>query len=169
MDWKPGLQDHGLRGLQIFKAGGEDSMEARINVITLGVNNLEKSLTFYKEGLGLPSKGIVGTEFKGDDKHPSGAVAFFELQGGLILALYPRVELAKDANLTAGTPDAVAFSIGYAVRNREEVDALLTLAEAAGATITDKPHDRPWGIYSGYFQDLDGHLWEIIWNPSFEF
>lgn len=122
---------------------GDASAKPRINVITLGVNNLEKSLAFYREGLGLPSKGIFDTEFQGDDEHPSGAVAFFELQGGLILALYPRVELAKDANLPTGTPNAVGFSIGYVVPNREEVDILLTLAEAAGATLTDKPHDRP--------------------------
>ncbi|MGB7568036.1 MAG: VOC family protein [Chitinivibrionales bacterium] len=144
-------------------------MGPRLNVITIGVNNLERSLAFYREGLGLPSKGIFGTEFQGDEKKPSGAVAFFELHGGLILALYPRADLAKDANLPDGTPNATEFSIGYAVHNRDEVDALLSIAKAAGATLTDKAHDRPWGIYSGYFQDPDGHLWEILWNPAFKF
>ena len=144
-------------------------MKPRINVITLAVTNLDRSLEFYRDGLGLPSKGIVGKEFQGDDRHPSGAVAFFELQGGLILALYPRVDLAKDANLPIGRPNAIEFSIGYAVRTRGEVDDLLALAKAAGAKVTDKPHARPWGIYCGYFQDPDGHLWEIIWNPAFEF
>jgi len=144
-------------------------MKPRITVITLGVNNLVKSLSFYREGLGWPSNGIFGTEFQGDENRPSGAVAFFELQGGLILALYPRADLSKDATLPDGIPNATEFSIGYAVHNRQEVDALLLMAEAAGARLTDKPHDRPWGIYSGYFQDPDGHLWEILWNPAFEF
>jgi catechol 2,3-dioxygenase-like lactoylglutathione lyase family enzyme len=89
----------------------------------------------------------------------------FELQGGLILALYPRTELAKDANVPLGPPTTGEFSIGHLVATRAEVDAVLSEAEAAGATLTDRPHDRPWGIYSGYFRDLDGHLWEIIWNP----
>ncbi len=142
-------------------------MKPRINAITLGVNDLEKSLAFYRK-LGLPSKGLIGTEFKGDNTHPSGAVAFFEMQGGLILALYPRVELAKDAHLHVGPPSATEFSIGYAVRTSEEVDALLKRAKAAGAIITEKPYDRPWGIYSGYFQDPDGHLWEVMWNPQLE-
>jgi uncharacterized protein len=141
-------------------------MRSHISVITLGVNDLERSLAFYRDGLGLPTNGIVGTEFKGDESHPSGAVVMFELHNGLILALYPRTELAKDANQPVGVPSSTEFSIGHVVQNREEVDALLKRAEAAGATVTEEPHDRPWGIYSGYFQDLDGHLWEILWNPQ---
>ena len=90
----------------------------------------------------------------------------FQLQGGLVLALYPRAELAKDANVPVGPPTAGEFSIGHVVGSRAEVDELLAQAEAAGATLTDRPHERPWGIYSGYFRDLDGHLWEIIWNPG---
>lgn len=143
-------------------------MKPRINVLTLAVNDLEKSLAFYRDGLGLPSGGIMGTEFKGDATQPAGAVAFFELQGGLIFALYPRAELAKDAKQQIGTPNASEFSIGYAVGSKQEVDTLLEQAKQAGATITEAPHDRPWGIYSGYFQDLDGHLWEVIWNPGLE-
>jgi uncharacterized protein len=143
-------------------------MKPRLNVITLAVNDLEKALSFYRDGLGLPSQGIIGTEFKGDAMNPSGAVAFFELQGGLIFALYPRTELAKDASREPGTPNSTEFSLGYAVNSKEEVDALLQKVETAGATITASPHDRPWGIYSGYFEDLDGHLWEVIWNPGLE-
>jgi hypothetical protein len=90
----------------------------------------------------------------------------FQLDGGVILALYPRTELAKDANLPLGSPASDEFSIGQLVGSRAEVDALLAEAEAAGATLTDEPHERPWGIYSGYFRDPDGHLWEIIWNPQ---
>jgi uncharacterized glyoxalase superfamily protein PhnB len=89
----------------------------------------------------------------------------FELAGGLMLALYPRTELAKDANVPFGPPKTGEFSIGQLVAGKADVDALLAKAEAAGATLTDEPHERPWGIYSGYFRDLDGHLWEIICNP----
>ncbi len=140
-------------------------MDAHIDVITLAVANLERALAFYREGLGLHSRGIIATEFAGDDVTPAGAVVMFELRGGLILALYPRTELAKDANIGLGLPKPGEFSIGHLVARRDEVDSLLSQAEAAGATITDRPHDRPWGIYSGYFRDPDGHLWEIIWNP----
>jgi uncharacterized protein len=139
-------------------------MELRIHVITLAVSDLERALAFYRN-LGLESSGVIGTEFPGDDTNPSGIAAMLELEGGLMLALYPRTELAKDANVPFGPPKTGEFSIGQLVANKADVDALLAKAGAAGATLTDEPHDRPWGIYSGYFRDLDGHLWEIIWNP----
>jgi catechol 2,3-dioxygenase-like lactoylglutathione lyase family enzyme len=140
-------------------------MDPHIDVITLGVSDLERSLEFYRDGLGLESSGLVGTEYPGDDLTPAGAAAMFKLQRGLLLLLYPRTELAKDASIAFGPAQTGEFSIGHAVANRADVDALLARAEAAGATLTDRPHDRPWGIYSGYFRDLDGHLWEILWNP----
>jgi catechol 2,3-dioxygenase-like lactoylglutathione lyase family enzyme len=140
-------------------------MEARIDIITLAVSDLERALDFYREGLELESRGVIGTEFAGDDVEPAGAIALFELRNGLLLSLYPRTELAKDAKVPLGPPKSGEFSIGYAVAGKAEVDALLTQAQAAGATLTDQPHDRPWGIYSGYFRDPDGHLWEILWNP----
>lgn len=143
-------------------------MRPRIHVITLAVSDLDRSLAFYRDGLGLESPGVVGTEFAGSDTDPAGAAAMFQLQGGLILALYPRSELAKDANVAFGPPKSGEFSIGHAVASRAEVDALLAQAEAAGATLTDPPHDRSWGIYSGYFRDPDGHLWEIMWNPQLD-
>lgn len=143
-------------------------MKRRIHVITLAVDDLERALGFYRNGLGLDSPGVVGTEFPGDDTNPAGAAAMFQLEAGLILALYPRTELAKDANIQIGPPKTGEFSIGHAVATRAEVDALLAQATAAGATLTDEPHDRPWGIYSGYFRDLDGHLWEIMWNPQLD-
>jgi len=121
---------------------------------------------FYREGLGLQTTGIIGTEFKGDETHPSGAIVMFELQNGVILALYPRTELAKDAKEPVGVASPTEFGLGHLVQNKEEVDALMKRAEAAGATVTDEPHERPWGIYSGYFKDVDGHLWEIVWNPQ---
>ncbi len=139
-------------------------MEPRIHMITLAVSDLERALEFYR-ALGLKSPGVIGTEFTGDDTNPSGTAAMFELAGGLVLSLYSRADLAKDANVALGPPQTGAFSIGQIVSSKADVDALLAKAKAAGARLTDEPHDRPWGIYSGYFRDPDGHLWEIIWNP----
>jgi uncharacterized protein len=140
-------------------------MEARVDVITLAVEDLERALRFYRDGLGLRSSGVIGTEFAGDEVQPAGAVAMFELRGGLIMCLYPRTELAKDADVTLGPPKTGEFSIGYAASSKADVDDVLAQAQAAGAILTDTPHDRPWGIYSGYFRDPDGHLWEVLWNP----
>ena len=140
-------------------------MEPRIDVITLAVADLERALAFYREGLRLESSGVIGTEFAGDDVNPAGAIAMFELPGGMILCLYPRTELAKDAKIPLGPPKTGEFSIGHAVSSKAEVDAVLAQAGAVGATLTDQAHDRPWGIYSGYFRDPDGHLWEVLWNP----
>ena len=139
-------------------------MEARIHVITLAVGDLDRALRFYREGLGLPTSGVTGTDYEGDDVSPAGDVVMFHLDGGLTLALYPRSELAKDANIPLGPPKPGEFSIGHIVSRRADVDALLAQAVAAGATLTEEPHDRAWKIYSGYFRDPDGHLWEIIWN-----
>ena len=139
-------------------------MDSRIHVITLAVADLERALAFYREGLGLDSAGVIGTDYVGDDENAAGAIAIFHLDGNLILALYPRTELAKDAGIPFGPPKSGEFSIGHLVPSRQDVDALLAQAQAAGATLTGPPHDRPWGIYSGYFRDLDGHLWEIIRN-----
>ena len=141
-------------------------MEPRINVITLAVGDLDRSLAFYRDGLGLDTPGVVASEFVGDDDNPDGAVVMFNLGDGLTLALYPRSELAKDARVPLGGPKTGEFSIGHLVSSREDVDAVLAEAAAAGATVTDAPHDRPWGIYSGYFRDPDGHLWEIIWDAE---
>jgi uncharacterized protein len=133
-------------------------MRPRIHVLTLGVADLERSLVFYR-ALGFESEGIIGTEF------PGGTAAMFELEDGLILAVYGRKDLEHDANATFDAPGRGEFSIGHLVASREEVDAVLEAAQAAGAQLTEEPHDRPWGIYSGYFRDPDGHLWEVIWNP----
>jgi uncharacterized protein len=143
-------------------------MEARIHVITLAVGDLERALEFYQKGLGLESQGIIGTEWVGDETNPAGAIAMFQLQGGLMLTIYPRSELAKDANVPFGPAKTGEFSIGHAVSSRAAVDALLAQAQEAGARLTDEAHDRPWGIYSGYFQDPDGHLWEVMFNPQLE-
>jgi len=137
-------------------------MNPRIKVITLGVTDLERSLVFYGDGLGLPTQGIIGTEFE------DGAVVFFNMNDDLILAIYPKTALAKDAKVPVSPPSPSEFSIGHIVKSKQEVDAVMKQAEKAGAKITDPAHDRFWGGYSGYFQDLDGHLWEIAWNPAWE-
>lgn len=143
-------------------------MDARIGLITLAVADLDRSLAFYRDGLGLSSRGVRGTEFLGDELTPAGAIVMFECSGGLTLALYPRTELAKDANIAFGPAKSGEFSIGHFVSSEAAVDTLISQAQAAGATVTDQPHNRPWGIYSGYFRDPDGHLWEVIWNPRAE-
>jgi catechol 2,3-dioxygenase-like lactoylglutathione lyase family enzyme len=143
-------------------------MDARIHVITVAVDDLERALAFYRDGLGLPTTGVIGTEFAGDDESAAGAVVMFQLDGGLIFALYPRTELAKDAKVSVAGETTGGFSLGHAVPSRADVDALLARAVAAGATSTGPAHDRPWGIYSGYFRDPDGHLWEIMWNPQLD-
>jgi uncharacterized protein len=135
-------------------------MKSRIKVITLGVDDLKRSLAFYRDGMGLPTEGVIGTEFE------DGAVVFFNLNDDLILALYPRAALAKDAKVSLTPASPSEFSLGHNVNSRKDVDAVMKQAKDAGATITDPARDRFWGGYSGYFQDLDGHLWEIAWNPQ---
>lgn len=135
-------------------------MKPRITLITLGVDDLEKALKFYRDGLGLPTKGIVGKEFE------HGAVAFFDLQAGLKLALWPREDLAHDTGLSKHDHSPTEFSIGHNVSSRPEVDAVMERAKRAGARIVKPARDTFWGGYAGYFQDPDGHLWEIAWNPA---
>jgi uncharacterized protein len=142
-------------------------MQPRIHVVTLAVDDLERALAFYR-ALGFESTGIGGTEFVGDDREPGGAVAMFQLRGGLILSLYGRGDLAKDAGIAVGPPASGEFSIGHLVAQHEDVAAVLQEAVAAGAEAVAGPHDRPWGIHSAYFRDPDGHLWEIVWNPDFD-
>ena len=137
-------------------------MKAQMLVITLGVDNLERSLKFYRDGLGLPSQGIHGTEYE------HGTIALFDLQNGLMLTIFARSDLALDANVPASAPCATECTLGHYVRSRAEVDAVMEQAKKAGAAITDPAHDRPWGIYSGYFADPDGHLWEVVYNPDME-
>jgi hypothetical protein len=141
-------------------------VEPRIDVLTLGVADLERALAFYRDGLGLDTEGVIGTEFPGSATDPAGAAVMFRLRQGMTLALYPRPELAKDADVPAPEPSSGGFSIGWFVATDAEVDAVLAKAEAAGATLTDTAHRRPWGLYSGYFADLDGHLWEVISHPD---
>jgi catechol 2,3-dioxygenase-like lactoylglutathione lyase family enzyme len=135
-------------------------MKPRISVITIGVENLEESLRFYRDGLGLATEGIVGKEFE------HGAVVFIELQSGLRLALWPRASLAHDARLSLGAKSPTEFTLGHNVASRAEVDAVMNQAKDAGAVIVKPAEDTFWGGYAGYFQDPDGHLWEVVWNPQ---
>ena len=135
-------------------------MKPRISLVTLGVADLDASLRFYRDGLGLATQGILGTEFE------DGAVAFFDLQSGLKLALYPRKSLARDAGLPPGTPDSPAFSLGHNVSSKAEVDQVMEQARQAGAVIAKPARETFWGGYAGYFRDPDGHLWEVAWNPQ---
>lgn len=135
-------------------------MKPRITLITLGVDDLERAVRFYRDGLGLKTEGIVGTEFE------HGAVAFFDLQVGLKLALWPRESIAHDTDIALGSPSATDFTIGHNVSSKVEVDAVMAQAKRAGAVVVKAAHDTFWGGYAGYFQDPDGHLWEIAWNPQ---
>ena len=137
-------------------------MKARISLITLVVDKLERAVAFYRDGLGLATKGIVGTEFE------FGAVAFFELQPGLRLAVWPRSSIARDCGISVAPPSSTDFTIGHNVASREEVDTVMSQAKRAGAVIVKEAHDTFYGGYAGYFQDPDKHLWEIVWNPEFK-
>jgi catechol 2,3-dioxygenase-like lactoylglutathione lyase family enzyme len=137
-------------------------MEPRITVITLAVDDLQRALSFYRDGLGLPTQGIMGEEFE------YGAVVFFDLQSGLKLAVWPRTSLAHDAGIPPGESNPTELSIGHNVSSAAEVDAVMAQAKQAGAVII-KPAQRTfWGGYAGYFQDPDHHLWEIVWNPQLQ-
>jgi len=135
-------------------------MKARITVITLGVADLDRALRFYRDGLGLKTEGIVGRQFE------NGAVAFFDLQDGLKLAVWPRESIARDCGLPVSAPDATGFTLGHNVSSRVEVDTVMRQAREAGARAVKTAQDTFWGGYAGYFQDPDGHLWEIVWNPQ---
>ena len=130
-------------------------MEPRISIITLGVTDLPRSVEFYRDGLGLTLY---------DDNTES--IAFFQ-NCGTWLALYPRDSLAADVGIDATGSGFSGVTLAHNVRRREEVDALLDVAVAAGATLVKPAQDTFWGGYSGYFADPEGYLWEVAWNPHF--
>lgn len=135
-------------------------MKPRITLITLGVDDLERAVRFYRDGLGLKTEGIVGTEFE------HGAVAFFDLQAGLKLALWPRASIAHDSGIPAGPASPTEFTIAHNVSSAQEVDEVMEQARKAGASIIKPAHQTFYGGYAGYFQDPDRHLWEVAWNPQ---
>ena len=135
-------------------------MEPRITILTITVDDLDRALRFYRDGLGFQTPGIVGDEYE------YGAVAFFELQPGLQLALWPRSSISRDTGLPQSPPAPTEFSLGQNVSSREEVDAVIAQVERAGATIVQRPRETFYGGYSGYFMDPDHHLWEVIFFPE---
>lgn len=136
-------------------------MKPRVSFITLGVDDLERALAFYRDGLGLATEGIVGREFE------HGAVVFIDLQPGLKLALWPRDSLAHDTGLSKAPSSPTELSLGHNVASATEVDTVMAQAARVGATIVKPAAKTFWGGYAGYFQDPDGHLWEVAWNPQF--
>lgn len=135
-------------------------MKPALSVLTLGVDDLARAISFYHDGLGWPTEGVVGEELE------HGAVAFFDLAGGLRLALWPRASIAHDTGLAASVPCPTGLTLGHNVGSRGEVDAAMAQAERAGAVVVKPAQATFWGGYAGYFQDPDGHLWEVVWNPA---
>ncbi|MFN4283030.1 MAG: VOC family protein [Alphaproteobacteria bacterium] len=127
-------------------------MEQRLSLVTLGVADLERARRFYEDGLGWRKN------------NPQAEVAFYQA-GGMVVALWARDDLAKDANLAAEGAGFRALSLAYNARSRAEVDAVMAEAKAAGAAVTKPAAQTPWGGYAGYFADPDGHLWEVAHNP----
>jgi catechol 2,3-dioxygenase-like lactoylglutathione lyase family enzyme len=136
-------------------------MKSRVSYITLGVDDLERALRFYRDGLGLPTEGILGAN---DEE---GGVVFFKLAGGAVLALWPRASIARDTGLEAGPASVTEFTLAHNVASMDEVDAVMAQAGQAGARILKPAQKTFWGGYSGYFQDPDGHVWEVAWNPEY--
>ncbi len=128
-------------------------------MITLGVDDLDRAVAFYRDGLGLETRGIVGEEFE------HGAVAFFELDGGVRLAVWPRASISHDSGLPQTPRSSTELTLGHNVSTEAEVDRVMEEARGAGATIVKPAAETFWGGYAGYFQDPDGHLWEVVWNP----
>jgi uncharacterized protein len=137
-------------------------MKPRITLVTIGVDDLERSLRFYRDGLGLKTDGVVGAEFE------HGAVAFFDLQKGLKLAVWPRKSIAHDSGIPLGSVSPTEFTLGHNVSSKAEVDEVMAQAGSAGAIIVKPAQETFWGGYAGYFQDPDRHLWEVAWNPQWK-
>ena len=135
-------------------------MKARVTVITLGVDDLKRAVAFYRDGLGLSTDGITGQEFE------HGAVAFFDLQPGLKLAVWPRSSIAQDSGIPKTPISSTEFTLGHNVRSCDEVDAVMEVARRAGAVIIKPAQPTFWGGYAGYFADPDSHLWEVVYNPN---
>ncbi len=137
-------------------------MKPYISVITLAVNDLEQSLKFYCEGLGLHSEGILGQEYE------YGAVAFIELQSDIKLALWSQQSIQHDTGLELSAMCPTQMTLGHNVFSPLEVDQVMAQAARAGAQIIKPAQATFYGGYAGYFQDPNGHLWEVVWNPCWE-
>lgn len=132
-------------------------MRQKLNIVTLGVKDIKSSLDFYENGLGWKLSGASNDN-----------IAFFQL-GGVVLALYPREKLAEDAKISPESRGFSGITLAYNAKNEAEVDEVLQRVEKIGAKIVKNGEKVFWGGYSGYFADLDGHLWEVAWNPFFPF
>ena len=131
------------------------SLKPHVSLVTLGVEDLDRSLSFYRDGLGWPVSGASTED-----------VAFLRT-GGVVISLYPQDKLAEDAHVDE---DGVGFrgvTLAHNVPEREDVDRAIQTAVAAGARLVKPAEDALWGGRSGYFADPDGHLWEVAWNPGF--
>lgn len=135
-------------------------MKPHVSIITLGVGNLEKSVRFYRDGLGWKTRGIVGADLE------HGAAAFFDLQPGLCLALWPRESLAHEAGIELQAPAMTEFMLSHRVDEKLQVEEVLGRAAQAGGQIVKPAHDTLLGGHAGIFKDPDGHLWEIAWNAE---
>jgi catechol 2,3-dioxygenase-like lactoylglutathione lyase family enzyme len=135
-------------------------MKPRISLITLCVDDLDRAVAFYRDGLGLKTEGVIGREYE------YGAVAFFDLQSGLKLGLWPRQSLAHDSGMPLGKPSPTEFCLAHNVSSSAEVESVMQQARAAGAEIVKPAQETLWGGFAGYFLDPDQHLWEVAWNPQ---
>ncbi|WJY00411.1 VOC family protein [Curtobacterium sp. 458] len=135
-----------------------------MHAITLAVADVERSAAFYRDLLGIEGSGVIGTEYPRTDSQAGGTTAMFTLDDGLIVSVYGREDMALDSGVDL--PHGPTSTIGHFVGSQSDADAFLDRARSAGATMLAAPYTRPWGMYSGFFQDPDGHLWEVVANPG---
>ncbi|MBF4585028.1 MULTISPECIES: VOC family protein [unclassified Curtobacterium] len=135
-----------------------------MHAITLAVADVARSADFYRALLGIEGSGVIGTEYPPTETEAGGTTAMFTLDDGLIVSVYGRDDMAKDSGVALA--DGPAATIGHFVDSQADAEAFLDRARIAGATMLAPPYTRPWGMWSGFFQDPDGHLWEVVANPG---
>ncbi|MFJ4076048.1 VOC family protein [Curtobacterium sp. NPDC089991] len=135
-----------------------------MHAITLAVGDVARSADFYRALLGIEGSGVIGTEYPPTETEAGGTTAMFTLDDGLIVSVYGRDDMAKDSGVALA--DGPAATIGHFVDSQADAEAFLDRARIAGATMLAAPYTRPWGMWSGFFQDPDGHLWEVVANPG---
>lgn len=135
-----------------------------MNAITLAVADVARSAEFYRALLGIDGSGVIGTEYPSTETQAGGTTAMFTLDDGLIVSVYGRDDMAKDSGVELAT--APSSAIGHFCTSQADAEAFLDRARIAGATMLAAPFTRPWGMWSGFFQDPDGHLWEVVANPG---
>ncbi|MFK4482418.1 MULTISPECIES: VOC family protein [unclassified Curtobacterium] len=135
-----------------------------MHAITLAVADVARSAEFYRALLGIEGSGVIGTEYPPTETEAGGTTAMFTLDDGLIVSVYGRDDMAKDSGVALA--DGPAATIGHFVDSQADAEAFLDRARMAGATMLAPPYTRPWGMWSGFFQDPDGHLWEVVANPG---